>query len=332
MHIDALDRHDPFLTRRFWEVGRAADGDGRPWSGYWSWPAARASFTSPEAPKDVVLLGAFEGCVLVGGAMVSLPVHDNRHTAWLEVYVDPQHQRRGTGGALALAAEDLVRRRGRTVVLAEVATPRTGPSSPALHLARSLGYTSEVVDDTKVADLEATARLWPEILAGTEQPAAGYTVRSWWGRCPDELVEGFCRVVETFFSEVPTGELDVEPQRWDERRLRENEDRFEAAGRHMSTTVAIAPHGGIAAMTEVMVDEAAPHRASQGSTLVVPAHRGRRLGLRVKAVNHQRLREAFPGCRLVVTGNADSNHAMNTVNQRLGFRPVERLHEVQHRL
>lgn len=332
MHIREIDPFDEALTRRFWEVGRRADEQGRPWSSYWSWPAAAAAFTSGDGPKEKVLLGAFSGQQMVGAAELSLPRRDNTHTARLEVYVEPAHQGRGIGRAVVEAAEAVAVARGRAVVLAEVATPLGGDPSPGLRLARNLGYESEVVDVMKVADLDETEPRWEPMLVDTARAADGYTLRSWWGRCPDELVPGFCRVIETFFGEVPTGELDVEPERWDVGRLREKEARFERAGRYETTTLAIAPDGEVVGMTEAMVSEHAPDRAFQGSTVVAPAHRGHRLGLRLKATNQRRLRERFPGCRTILTGNADANVAMNAVNDLLGFRPVEQVHEMQKKL
>lgn len=335
MRIHEIPAGDDALTRRFWEIGKAADELGRPWSGYWSWPAARASFhasLAATAPNKKVLLAAYDGDTMVGTAELNLPQLDNTHVARLEVYVEPLHQRAGAGTALVEAAHERVAAEGRTVVLTEVATPRGTDASPGLRLARRLGYETEVVDVMKVADLEETQPSWEALLAETKAAAEGYTMRSWWGRCPDDLVAGFCTVIETFFSEVPVGELDVEPQRWDEQRLREKEERFALAGRHETTTLAIAPDGEIVGMTEAMVSDHAPDRAFQGSTIVAPEHRGHRLGLRLKSTNHLLLRQAFPGCRTMLTGNADVNAAMNAVNDRLGFRPVEQVHEMQRRL
>lgn len=81
MHIREIDGYDEALTRRFWEVGKAADERDRPWSAFWSWPAARVAFTADDAPLEKVLLGAFEDGRLVGAAEVSLPRLDNTHTA-----------------------------------------------------------------------------------------------------------------------------------------------------------------------------------------------------------------------------------------------------------
>ncbi|HSJ20535.1 MAG TPA: GNAT family N-acetyltransferase [Nocardioidaceae bacterium] len=332
MHIREIDAADEALTHRFWEIGKTADEQGRSWSAYWSWPAAREAFTATDAPLAKVLLATYEADEMVGAAEISLPRLDNTHLAALEVYVDPRCRRRGVGTTLSAAALDRVRQEGRRLVTAEVATPLNGPESPGLRLARRLGFETEVVDDMKVADLDATEPLWQAVLDGTEAAAEGYTLRSWWGRCPDDLVAGFCSVVETFFVGAPSGDLDVEPERWDEPRLREKEERFARAGRHETTTVAVSPDGEVVGMTEAMLSEHAPDRAFQGSTIVAPAHRGRRLGLRLKATNHLRLRERFPECRTILTGNADVNVAMNAVNDRLGFRPVEQIHEMQMRL
>jgi GNAT superfamily N-acetyltransferase len=332
VRIREIDAADEALTHRFWEIGKAADEQGRPWSAYWSWPAARAAFLADDGPLEKVLLGAFDGDRMVGAAELSLPRLDNTHTAALEVYVDPPHQRRGTGTALSEAATRVAEERGRTAMLLEVATPLAGPELPGLSLARRLGFETEVVDDMKVVDLETTEHLWQPILAETEEPAAGYLLRSWQDVCPDDLVKGYCALLESFNTESPTGELDLEPERWDEQRLREKEDRFRRGGRHETTTVAVAPDGEVVGMTEVMVSEHAPDRGFQGATIVAPAHRGHRLGLRLKVTNQRLVTRAFPRCRTLLTGNADVNAAMNAVNDRLGYRPVEQYHEMQKRL
>jgi GNAT superfamily N-acetyltransferase len=332
VHIRRIDPTDQAATRRFWEVGKAADEQGRPWSSYWSWPAAEAAFTAADSPSEKILLAAYAGDTLVGGAEISLPRLDNTHLVWLEVYVDPAHQRGGIGTVLAEAAVDVASGRGRTVLFTEVATPLDGPDSPGLRLAHRLGFRTEVVDDMKVVDLVETEPLGEPLLAGTEPHAAGYVLRSWRDVCPDDLVEGYCTLLESFNTESPTGELDVEAERWDEQRLREKEARFRRGGRHETTTVALAPDGEVVGMTEVMVSEHAPDRGFQGATIVKPSHRGHRLGLRLKVTNQRLVREAFPGCRTLLTGNADVNAAMNAVNERLGYRSVERVHEMQKRL
>jgi GNAT superfamily N-acetyltransferase len=332
VHIREVDPSDESLTHRFWQLGKAADEEGRPWSPYWSWAAAQAAFTMPSSATRKLLLGAFEDGTMLGGAEISLPLLDNTHSVRLDLYVDPVHQRCGAGSALAAAALGTAARQGRTLVNAEVATPLDAPESPGLRLALRLGFTTGVVNDMKVVDLDATEHLWRPILAETEEPAAGYELRSWRDTCPDDLVDGYCALLTAFVEESPTGDLDVDPELWEEKRLREKEERFAASGRHETTTVAVSPAGQVVGLTEAMVSAHAPDRGSQGATIVLPAHRGHRLGLRLKATNHLLLRERFPGCRTLLTGNADVNTAMNAVNDLLGFRPVEQIHEMQKKL
>ncbi len=332
MHIREIDAGDEALTHRFWELGKAADEAGRPWSPFWSWQAARAAFTTPSSSSAKILLAAFDGEAMLGGAEISLPQLDNTHLAVLEVYVDPLHQRRGAGAALVEAALATIAAQGRSVVTAEVATPLEGPESPGLRLARRTGFRTGVVDDMKVVDLHETEALWQPILDETKAAAEGYTLRSWRRLCPDDLVDGYCSLMASFTEESPTGDLDVEAEHWDEKRLREKEERFRRAGRHETTTVAVAPDGEVVGVTEAMVSEHAPDRGFQGGTIVAAAHRGHRLGLRLKATNHMLVREEFPGCRTLLTGNADVNEAMNAVNDRLGYRTVEQVHEMQKQL
>jgi len=84
--------------------------------------------------------------------------------------------------------------------------------------------------------------------------------------------------------------------------------------------------------TELFVNEAASWRALQGGTLVLPGHRGHRLGLAVKLANQMAVREQFPECRYMFTSNAGVNAPMNAVNDTLGFRDNERELEMQLRL
>ena len=81
-----------------------------------------------------------------------------------------------------------------------------------------------------------------------------------------------------------------------------------------------------------MVTAHAPRRGFQSGTLVAPEHRGHALGLAIKVANHRQLREHFPECRVLLTGNADVNAPMNAVNEVLGYREVERCVELQREI
>jgi hypothetical protein len=133
----------------------------------------------------------------------------------------------------------------------------------------------------------------------------------------------------SFNLEAPHGDLEVEAAVWDADRVRSVENQSLAQGRHGWMTVAIAPDGSLAGHTELYVGKHDPGNVFQSGTLVSPAHRGHRLGLALKARNHREFQRSHPEPLVVHTWNGEANTAMNAVNAKLGFRPVELLEEWQ---
>jgi RimJ/RimL family protein N-acetyltransferase len=175
-----------------------------------------------------------------------------------------------------------------------------------------------------------------ELLRGLAEEAAahhaGYTLRQFVDHCPDELAESYGRLVGTLLTEAPSGELALEEEVFDAERLRHEEEVALAAGRTRLVTVALDGSGEVVAYTEFQVPGHEPGRAYQWGTLVHPAHRGHRLGLAVKAANHQLLQHREPGVTRVITENAEDNRHMIAVNDRFGFRPTARCAELHKTL
>jgi GNAT superfamily N-acetyltransferase len=307
VEIAELDPADEASMHRHWEIGRAADAV-RPYDFFPTWEAAWATYSHPREDVETVLLGAYEDGEMWGAARVDHSLHDNLHTAMSTYAVHPARQRRGIGRALADASYDVARRRGRRVMLTETYAP-VDDVSASLLFGRAMGFTEALVDGMKVVDLVDTEHLWDALEAAVAPRHTDYRIVSWSDAVPGEHVEGYCRLCEMFLEEAPMGALEVEAERWDERRLRARERRNAATGRHEVVSGAVAPDGSLVALTEVGVSEHAPHRGFQSGTIVDPAH--------------------HPGCRLLVTGNADVNAAMNSVNDALGYREVERCVEMQ---
>jgi len=324
-----IEPRDEALTRTFWEIGRAADEVDRPWSTYWPWESARAAFAFPSTSMRKSLFAAFDGDQMVGCAELSLPLLDNTHSASPEIFVHPGAQRRGAGTALLHASEAAAREAGRRVLMTDVATPVEGPDSAGLRFALRHGFTTGLVDDIKVVDIIDTEPLWGALDAEIAAHVDGYELRGWLDVCPEDLVEGYCRLMESFNSEAPMGELELEPELWDVGRLREKEDRFRRSGRHEVSALAIAPDGTVAGVTEVVLSDHRKELGLQGGTLVAREHRGHRLGIALKVFNHRAVRRAHPDCVHLLTWNADVNKAMNAVNDRFGYRTVERMAEMQ---
>jgi hypothetical protein len=81
--------------------------------------------------------------------------------------------------------------------------------------------------------------------------------------------------------------------------------------------------GRLAGVTELGLDSAEPAWGYQFVTAVAREHRGHRLGLLVKTVMMEQLATAEPELAHVITGNADSNQHMISINADLGYRQLD---------
>ena len=315
MDIREIDPHDEALVRRHWEIGHAAEAD-RPYDFYVPFELARRTYAEGRDDIEIVLLGAFDGDEMWAAARVDVNRYDNLELGSATYYTHPDRRRQGLGRALAEASYDVARARGCTQLLTEAYTPLDDSSAGVL-FGEAMGFKRAIVDGMKVVDLVETEQSWAALEEATAPRHTGYRLVAWRDGVPDDLVADYCRLNEMFFEQAPMGELDMEPEKWDEERVRMRE--------------AFAD-GTLVAFTEVFTNDSAPWRGIQSGTLVDPDHRGHGLGLAIKLVNHRQLREHVPQCRVLLTGNADVNAAMNAVNDTLGYREVERCVEMQRDL
>jgi GNAT superfamily N-acetyltransferase len=75
-----------------------------------------------------------------------------------------------------------------------------------------------------------------------------------------------------------------------------------------------------------------PHgeaEALQDDTLVMPEHRGQRLGLALKRATLAVLSREHPGLTAIHTWTSVDNTPMQRTNLGFGYHPVERMHEMQ---
>jgi GNAT superfamily N-acetyltransferase len=327
--VRKIDPHDEGLLREAWELGKIVDELGRPWSFYWGWETARAQLTQDDPQLQRVLFGGYDATELVGTVALDLPLLDNLHVAYVQVGVLPERRRKRVGATLHETATDFVIGRGRSVVITEVHTPVGGLPSPGVRFAEAMGYTTAQVNEEKLVDLFATEPTWQAFVEEVAPHHAEYRFMSWTNVLPDELLDGYCALLESFNEEAPIGDLQVEREVWDGKRVRDREALGRKSGRITVGTAAVAPDGSVAGFTEIVIRDVSPQRGFQSGTLVPKAHRGHRLGLALKLINHARVREQFPLCQRLLTGNAGANLHMNAVNDRLGYQVVENMIEMQ---
>ncbi|MHA6760187.1 GNAT family N-acetyltransferase [Streptacidiphilus sp. PAMC 29251] len=111
---------------------------------------------------------------------------------------------------------------------------------------------------------------------------------------------------------------------WDEDRVRALDQEAEQRGQTLLTVAALGLDAGgeevVAGFSEILLT-AGTTRARQSDTAVLKQHRGRGLGLWVKAAMLQWLLGAHPEVDQVETVCALTNQHMIAINEELGFRP-----------
>ena len=123
--------------------------------------------------------------------------------------------------------------------------------------------------------------------------------------------------------------MTLDPQRWDADRVRQRDAAAVENGVRSVTTAARAPDGHLVAYTDAVSCVVRDGYAMQGDTLVAPAHRGHRLGLRLKLANLELLVRENPEVRAIDTFNAAENRWMIAVNEAMGFVPIQRIEDWQ---
>jgi GNAT superfamily N-acetyltransferase len=325
--IRELDRSVEPLMHDWWTCGHEAMST-RPVDLWPDWEVSRHSLPQLDEDQETVFLGAYDEEVMVGAGLVVLPLVDNTHLGAVEVLVPPQHRGRGIGSALLGHAEARITAAGRGTLLADVRAPLEGDGEDG-RWAGARGYAVANVDGIKVVDVPGTADRLPALEAHAAERRGDHRLAWWSDPAPEEHLDSLAAAMSRFLEEIPLGDLDLQPQAWTPERLRSHEARRAAQRRDQLTVVALAPTGEVAGYTNVTVAPHAPRLCSIGDTLVLPGHRGHRLGLAMKVLLHRQLRVLHPGAELIVTGNATSNRWMNDVNDQLGYRLVDRLLELQ---
>ena len=276
-------------------------------------------------------LGEVEGVPVVA-VVTRLPVHDNVTLANVGLRVHPDHRRRGYGRAALEVVLDELKSAGRTTVLFEVPDVTRGwDPSAGMMFAASVGARRMLVAVRRMLDVTGIpesrlAALHDEARAAS----AGYSVLTWRDHTPSEYVEDMAALRALMSTDPPQGDLELEPEQWDAERYLSLERSYIERGRlHLVAAVRAEETGQLVGYTDLGVPSGGGTVGYQWDTIVRSDHRGRRLGLLVKLANLAELRRALPEVRYLNTWNAEENAHMVGVNERLGYRPMERWSEMQ---
>jgi GNAT superfamily N-acetyltransferase len=266
--------------------------------------------------------------VPAGYLYIVLPDLDNTENAAVEVYVPPEHRRRGVGRVLYERAVSVAKEEGRKRLIGDTIDTLPGgvrrPSAGA-EFARALGAKAALTDVRRRLDLttvdedglsEQLARAWLH--------AEGYSLVWWRDVVPAEYIDDIAYLDGRLVTDAPMGDLAWEAEVVDRRRIRGAEAANRARQRRRyNTGVRHNESGRVVSFTTLDFEHCPADHAWQQITIVDPSHRGHRLGTIVKIENLRYARVHEPALRFIDTWNAAANAHMIAINEQVGFRTVD---------
>jgi GNAT superfamily N-acetyltransferase/RimJ/RimL family protein N-acetyltransferase len=333
---------DAWLDRWFepWaQALRTGLAEGRSDPPLWQPTSRLAALRHPTASYEAVVVAAVDGDQVLGGARVMLPMRDNLTLAELELAVPAEHRRRGVASAVLQAVRAEAAAAGRTSMMTEVDVPlehvhqgaraEHAEQWPGVAFARAAGMTMRLGDVRRELRVPMPAALAGDLHAQVARAGDHYRLRSWEGFTAPADLDAVALLAARMSVDPPQGDLEFEPEVWDAARVRDDEEGTRTRDMRWWTALAETATGEPAGFTQLLLSNSDPHLAWQCATLVVPEHRGHRLGLALKLRCLEAMVVAEPAVRVVTTWNAESNGPMIAVNEAMGYRPVEVTQEWQ---
>jgi GNAT superfamily N-acetyltransferase len=322
MEVRPLDPTDADQLRAFYDVSyRAEMADGREWNGHWTYDEVASMLRDGRPENRSAGLAVYDGDRLVGSGVMLWSDVDNTDKCYVFPMVDPPARGRGAGSALLEAMVDDCRTRGRTTVTSSAAY--AGPErddAPAVRFATKHGFVVANTEIQRRLALPVGEALLDEIESEGAAYHEGYTIETFVGELPEELLGSYCDLLNQLVVDAPSGDVDYEAGKHTPESLREHLLTQRRIGRRVYFSAAILD--GVAVAQSDLALQTEGDTAVQWGTFVHRRHRGHRLGAAVKVANLRAVQRDRPDIRRVDTSNAETNQWMVAINERLGFRVI----------
>jgi ribosomal protein S18 acetylase RimI-like enzyme len=290
-------------------AGMAVDSPGHPVPPYEV--VAATMFEGNPGLEEVELWHARRDDQLVGAMRAAYPRRsDFARVAIIDVRVLPAERRRGVATDLVRAVLPSVRDHGREVV----AVMHVIPGSAGARAAEALGFRRVYSAMQQRLDLVRAVEL-----AAVGGAPAGYRVEIWYGATPEPHLKSYASVRQAV-DDAPTEESNLTAARWSPQAVRAAERALREGGTELWIVAAADESTGeVVGFSEVHVNPAWGGRAEQKQTAVARPHRQRGLGWALKTTMLRRLRAECPALTEIVTSVNPANHAMISLNRKVGF-------------
>jgi GNAT superfamily N-acetyltransferase len=331
--LDDTALADDAVMRDFYDLNRRAELHGREQAPFWEYREFLGALRSSDSGERQELFAAYDGDRMVGNAALWSFLLDNTDKAAFMLSVDVPERRRGIGRALADRVEQNAKDDGRSLLLAQAMLPFGDRDDHAYRrFAEACGYELSNCEVGRHLALPVPDEQIQEWIDEAAPHHEGYTIETFVGAVPEDLVESLCLLLGQLAVDAPTGAVDFEEEAMTAQRYAEMVATTSAMGRARYETVALTPDRQVVAQSTLAVSLEESTKVYQWGTFVHREHRGHKLGLATKAVNLRAVQGARSDLTLVITQNAETNAYMVAINERMGFRPIEIAAEFVKRL
>jgi GNAT superfamily N-acetyltransferase len=331
--LDEAALADDAVMRDYYDLCRRAELLGREDAPFWSWEECIGAYRSADSGERQQLFAAYDGPRMISIAALWSPLLDNTEKAYFKLDVDLPDRRRGVGSALLERIEEVAKADDRRLVMADSMLPFAERETHGYRgFAEACGFelsNYEVVRHLALPVPDETVQSWLDEAAPHHE---GYTFETFVDEVPEELVGQLCTLLGQLAVDAPTGAVDFDEEVMTPERFAEMIQSVRAMGRARYETVALTPDREVVAQSTLAVPLSDSTTVYQWGTFVHREHRGHKLGLATKAVNLRAVQAFRDDLTLVTTQNAETNDFMVSINERMGFRPVEVAAEFVKRL
>jgi len=239
----------------------------------------------------------------------------NEHIAWIGLSVRAPNRRQGLGRAMLAKVAELAGEREKTTIQG------SSEEEDGKAFLRAVG--------AQVAQRGLENRLyfdevdWPMLdswVAGGAARNPNTSLRWCLGRIDDDILVPFCTTLTEVFNQQPFGEMERGDFIFTPEVVRTRQNSFGEVGGKVVTVMSQEPDGDVSGLTEMGYLPSDGPIIHQWMTGVRRTNMRRGIGKWLKAAMLLRVRRDFPHVRIVTTGNATTNEAMLSINNRLGFR------------
>ena len=200
---------------------------------------------------------------------------------------------------------------------------RRARDHPYRQFAEACGYELSVYEVVRHLELPVPDERIQEWIDSAAPRHEGYTIETFVGAVPDDLVESLCMLIGQLTVDAPTGVVDFEEEVITPQRYAEMLEGVAAMDRVRFETVALTPDS----RSSLSPPGDAPRRGPRCRLPVghlrspraprPPSRHGHQGGQPARAAGRPRRPDP------VVTQNAETNDYMVAINDRMGFHPVE---------